>query len=84
MPIWQSVLYTAIPAGLAYIAMWFATPAIKDRFGQPFLVGYLICWFTTELLIFSAALLAFRLENPGTGWQGFKLRYRLARPGWPL
>ena len=80
MALWQSIVFTAIPALLAYLAMWILAPAFQSRFDQPFLVGYLIAWVSTEALIFVASLLAFRIEGNTWRWSGLKERYRLSFP----
>jgi hypothetical protein len=60
MAIWESILFTALPAGLANTALWVLAPAIAARTAWPYLTGYLFCWAGSEMVIFSAALLAFR------------------------
>jgi hypothetical protein len=80
MSIWDSIVFAGAPALLAYIAMWFVAPAIQTWTGQPFLVGYLVAWGCMEALIFSASLLAFRIEGNEFNWNNIKERYRINRP----
>ena len=80
MAIWESIVFTAIPTVLAYLAMWILAPAFQKRFGQPFLVGYLVSWVSVETLIFSVSLLAFKIEGNSPGWSGLKDRYRINAP----
>lgn len=80
MRIWQSLLFTLVPAILIYTAIWVVAPAITTGFHQPFLVAYLICWGTTEVCFFVAALVAYRAEGNPLQWRAFVERYRLSRP----
>jgi membrane protease YdiL (CAAX protease family) len=80
MPMWQSAVFTALPAGLAYLAMWVLAPAFRTWTGQPFFVGYLVSWVSVEVVIFSASLLAYRIEGNPPGRRGLKERYRLRLP----
>jgi membrane protease YdiL (CAAX protease family) len=80
MPIWQSILFAALPAALAYFAMWFLAPTFAEWTGQPYLVGYLLSWGSCEILIFFAAILAFRLEGHAIDSRVFRERYRLNPP----
>jgi membrane protease YdiL (CAAX protease family) len=80
MRIWQSLLFSVAPAALIYLAIWVVAPAITAGFGQPFLVAYLICWGTTEVCFFVAALVAYRAEGNPLHWRSFVERYRLGRP----
>jgi membrane protease YdiL (CAAX protease family) len=87
MSIWASIVFAGAPALLAYLAMWYVAPAIQTRTGQPFLVGYLVSWGCMEAVIFSASLLAFRIEGSEFSWNNLKERYRinslkLADLGW--
>jgi membrane protease YdiL (CAAX protease family) len=79
MRIWQSLLFTLVPAILIYTAIWVVAPAISTGLRQPFLVAYLICWGTTEGCFFTAALAAFRAEGNPLQWRSFVERYRLSR-----
>jgi membrane protease YdiL (CAAX protease family) len=80
MRIWQSLLFTAVPAALIYVAIWVVAPAITSGLSQPFLVGYLICFGATEVGFFAAALVAYRAEGNPPNWRAFTQRYRLGRP----
>jgi len=79
MALWESIVFTAIPAALAYLAMWVLAPAFQTWFGQPFLVGYLVAWVSMEALIFLASLLSFKIEGNALDWSGLKKRYRIKR-----
>jgi len=80
MALWESIVFTAIPAVLAYLAMWYLATEIQTWFGQPFLVGYLVAWVSMESLIFLASLLAFVVEGNTLSWSGLKERYRMSLP----
>jgi membrane protease YdiL (CAAX protease family) len=80
MHLWQSLLLSLVPAALVYAAIWVLAPAIIARFHQPFLVAYLICWGTTEMGFFAAALGAYKAEGNPLQWKSFLGRYRLSRP----
>jgi len=77
---WQSIVFTAAPALVAYFAMWTLAPSFEAATGQPFLVGYLISWVASEAVILSAALIAYRVERRLPGWKGILERYRLQTP----
>jgi membrane protease YdiL (CAAX protease family) len=79
MQIWQTLLFTIVPAGLVYTAHWFVVPVISTRLHRPYLVAYLICWVTTEVLFFIASLWAYRTEGNFPKWGSFVRRYRLGR-----
>jgi membrane protease YdiL (CAAX protease family) len=79
MPLRASVVYAGTPALLAYLAMWYLAPAVQTSTGQPFLVSYLVAWGGVEALIFSASLLAFRLEGNKFSWNDLRERYRINR-----
>ncbi|HSB90953.1 MAG TPA: CPBP family intramembrane glutamic endopeptidase [Anaerolineales bacterium] len=86
---WQSIVFTAAPALVAYFAMWTLAPSFKAHTGQPFLVGYLISWLASEAVILSAAVIAYRVERRTPGWREMLERYRLRSPtrgdlGWAL
>lgn len=80
MSLWQSAVFTALPAGWAYFAMWVLAPALQEFTGQPYLVGYLISWGSSEVLIFLAALMVYRLEGNSLKWVSIRERYRLRPP----
>lgn len=77
MRISQTLLFTIVPAIVVYIAHWVIAPAISVGLRQPYLVAYLICWGTTEVCFFLAALVAYRTEGNLPQWKSFAERYRL-------
>lgn len=77
----QTLLFALAPAMIVYAAMWVVAPAISAALHQPFLVGYLICWGTTEFGFLVAALLAYRTEGNPPELSSFVERFRLRRPG---
>ncbi len=81
MRVWQTLLFAVVPAVVVYSAHWFVAPALSARLHQPYLVTYLICWGTTEVGFFAAALIAYRAEGNPARWSAFVERYRLRRPG---
>jgi membrane protease YdiL (CAAX protease family) len=79
MRIWQTLLFTIVPAIVVYIAHWVVAPAISAGLRQPYLVAYLICWGTSEVFFFIASLVAYRAEGNLLQWKSFVARYRLSR-----
>jgi membrane protease YdiL (CAAX protease family) len=80
MHIWQTVLFTIVPAILVYTAHWAIAPAMSSWLRQPYLITYLICWGTTEACFFAAVLIAYRAEGNPVQWKHFVERFRLNRP----
>ncbi len=80
MSLWESIVFAGTPAILAYLAMWYLAPNFQVWTGQPFLVGYLVAWGFVEAVIFSASLLAFRIEGNEFSWNNLKQRYRIHGP----
>lgn len=89
MRIWQTLLFTIIPAILVYTAHWVIAPALSAELRQPYLITYFICWGATEVCFFTAALVVYRAEGNSLQWNSFVGRYRLSRPsksdiGWSV
>lgn len=65
MGVLPSIAYWAVPGAILYVSHYILVPIFIERTGQPYLVGYLIAWFSTMVFFFVAALAAYRLEgNP--------------------
>ncbi len=80
MRVWQTLLFALVPAILVYTAQWVIAPFIGTELRQPYLIGYLICWGTTEACFLTASLVVYRAEGNLPQWKSFIGRYRLTRP----
>jgi membrane protease YdiL (CAAX protease family) len=74
-----SALIFLINAALLRIALYWLAPAYQAATGQPYLIGYLICWIGAMALVFLASLAAYKLEGRSFSRAGFVSRYRLGR-----
>ena len=79
MGILPTIVYCAVPAAILYVSHYILVPMFIQRTGQPYLVGYLIAWFSTMVFFFIAALAAYRLEGNPIRLTTFTERYRLRR-----
>lgn len=74
-----SVLIFLSNAALLRAALYELAPAYQAATGQPYLVGYLICWIGAMALVFLASLAAYKIEGRPFGKKEFISRYRLGR-----
>lgn len=77
MPLWQSLLMSLAPGAMIFIATFVVARRFLEATGHPFLVGYLIAWGGSEVVIFLASLAAYLLEGNPLNWRAFTSRYRL-------
>lgn len=74
-----SIIIFLIPASILYIAHYYFAPAFIQHTGQPYLIAYLIAWFTTMLMFFIASIIAYLKEGHPVKIKEFIDRYRLSR-----
>ncbi len=77
---WKPSLFIFLVTSAAiYATHYIFAPAFQAATGQPYLVGYLIGWGVTMALVFTASLVAYKLEGRPFTWGAFSDRFRLSR-----
>lgn len=83
---WKPSLFIFLVMSAAiYATHYIFAPAFQAATGKPYLAGYLIGWGVNMALIFSASLVAYKLEGCPFTWRVFSNRFRLRRmkqPDW--
>jgi membrane protease YdiL (CAAX protease family) len=77
----SSIIIFLINAALLRVALYYFPPTYTRATGQPYLVGYLIGWVGSMLLVFLASLIAYRVDGHPINLQTFIARYRLEKLG---
>jgi len=75
MPLWMSLLLFGIPAAIAFLLFYFLCPFL-DRAGMPLFANFLV-GSIPFVLLFAAALAAYRLEGHSWSWAALTERFRL-------
>ena len=76
-----SLIIFIITATTIYLTHYIFAPAFQKTTGQPYLIGYLIGWGGNMILVFSASLIAYKLEGSPFNWKTLSKRFRLAHMG---
>ena len=74
-----SVLLVLIPSTVALLLLYYVVPALLERTGRPFLLGYLPWWIGFMTLYFIVSIVAYRLEGNELSWKAFAERFRLKK-----
>jgi membrane protease YdiL (CAAX protease family) len=77
LPILKTLLYFSTPAVIFFITHYYVVPAFIERSGAPYFNGYWVAYVALMGLIFTAALIAYRLEKRPFTWEAIKERFRL-------
>lgn len=72
------VIFLVMSAAI-YATHYLVAPAYQAATGQPYLVGYLIGWGANMALVFTASLIAYKLEGRSFTWSALSERFRLTR-----
>lgn len=72
-----SLIIFLITAAIIYFTHYYFVPAFQRFTHQPYLTGYLIGWGSNMLLIFSASIVAYKLEKRSLKWIEFSNRFSL-------
>lgn len=75
MPLWMSILFFGIPSLIATLGIYVGIPAL-DRLGLPMIANFYLMTGIPMMLMFLAALIAYRREGRLLTWAGIKERFR--------
>jgi membrane protease YdiL (CAAX protease family) len=74
---WPSIILFLIAASLLRFTHYYFAPVYKSATGKPYMIGFLIGWIATMLIVFAASLVAYKAERHPISRQAFISRYRL-------
>jgi len=78
LPLNRALLFFGIPMGVIYFTVYWLMPRLDAR-GVSGIVSANLCITGPLVIMFFAALAAFKLEGHPWTWESFKRRYRLER-----
>jgi membrane protease YdiL (CAAX protease family) len=78
LPLKYAIFYFGIPMAFIYFTIYWLMPRLNE-WGVPGVVSGNLCITGPLVLMFVAAIVAYRLEGNPMTWEAFKARYRLGR-----
>ena len=76
MPLWLSLVFFGIPSLLEWLSIYIGIPTLSKA-GVSVFWSFWLCLSTPMVILFVAALTAYRLEGHPWTWAGIKARFRL-------